>query len=146
MECVQLMLCKEMEWRPLFQLEPEWDKRQSAASGHCTLGAGVIIGHMVNISIDRPISAIPRPAHPSTNQHKFWEVIIMWGKGSVHSTWAQHSNRHLEHSVKNALKYKVGCSQLKCFTQSSHFFTSSNRLCCLNICTPWYLSPGPASA
>ena len=39
----------------------------------------------------------------------------MWGKGSVHSTWAQHSNRHLEHSVKNALKYKVGCSQLKMF-------------------------------
>ena len=42
----------------------------------------------------------------------------MWGKGSVHSTRAQHSNRHLEHSVKNALKY----SQHECFTQSSHFF------------------------
>ena len=46
----------------------------------------------------------------------------MWGKGSVHSTRVQHSNRHFERSVKNALKYKVGCSQHKCFTQSSHFF------------------------
>ena len=70
----------------------------------------------------------------------------MWGKGSVHSTWAQHSNRHLEHSVKNAKSTRLAVANLNVLRNQVTFFASSNRLCSLNICTPWYLSPGPASA